>query len=50
VGSRSDALMADYEYGRRTGELMLEQLHEWLDIPGGLPVGLVDEPVVEFQP
>lgn len=50
VGSRSDALMADYEYGRRTGELMLEQLHEWLDIPGGLPVGLVDEPAVEFQP
>lgn len=33
IGSRSDALMADYEYGYHTGEAMLEKLYDWLELP-----------------
>ena len=49
VGSRSDALMSDYEYGRRSGENMLAHLHEWLDVPGGHPRGVVEEQTLEIQ-
>ena len=33
VGSRSEALMADYAYGCKAGSEMLEKLHDWLELP-----------------
>ena len=50
IGSRSDALMADYAEGRRAGNAVRESLQEWLDSPQydtRLSPGLSERAVVE---